>query len=194
MADARSVIFRALEAARPASVPRPRRGARPDLEADLLPPFRAGLEAAGGEFIDARPDGLAAALGQLPGFSAAEHVFSTWREVAGRGVATRATTPGELERLEFTLIRGTHGVAESGAVWHEPGSPLERAAVLLAEHLVIELAADAIVGLLHDVYARIDLAQVRFGWFLCGPSKTADIEQALVLGAHGAIRASVLIV
>ena len=38
---------------------------------------------------------------------------------------------------------------------------------------------------LHDAYQRIDLSTTRFGWFLCGHSKTADIEQALVLGAHG---------
>jgi L-lactate dehydrogenase complex protein LldG len=194
VADARSAIFGALAATRSASLPRPLRAARPTFDADPLPRFRAGLEAAGGEFIDARSEGLAATLARLPGFAAAEHVFSALPEVSHRGLASRASAGAELERLDFTLIRATVGVAESGAVWHEPGLPLERAAVLLAEHLVIALAADAIVELLHDAYARIALEHVRFGWFLCGPSKTADIEQALVLGAHGAIRASVLIV
>lgn len=194
MADARSVIFGALAATRPAPLPRPPRGVRPGFDGDLLPPFRAGLEAAGGELVDTRSSGLAAALAHLPGFAAAAHVFSALPEVSHRGVATRAATGAELERLDFALIRGAVGVAESGAVWHEPGLPLERAAALLAEHLVVVLPAETIVGQLHDAYARIGMQPVRFGWFLCGPSKTADIEQALVLGAHGAIRASVLIV
>ena len=47
---------------------------------------------------------------------------------------------------------------------------------------------------LHDAYARIDAAAHAFGWFLAGPSKTADIEQALVIGAHGPCAATVVLV
>jgi L-lactate dehydrogenase complex protein LldG len=81
---------------------------------------------------------------------------------------------------------GGPSVAESGAVWLTPADALARAALFLAEHLALVVSETEIVSDLHQAYARIDAGAAPFGCFVAGPSKTADIEQVLVIGAHGA--------
>ncbi len=61
----------------------------------------------------------------------------------------------------------------------------DRADVVRGEHLVIVIPATAIVATMHEAVRLIPVGS-SCGWFLSGPSKTADIEQSLVIGAQGA--------
>jgi L-lactate dehydrogenase complex protein LldG len=94
--------------------------------------------------------------------------------------------PHELEGIEFAILPGEFGVAENGAVWI-PGSELgpQRAIFVIAEHLALVVPAGQIVHTMHQAYERVRIERPGFGLFISGPSKTADIEQSLVIGAHG---------
>lgn len=159
-----------------------------DDSADLFARFTASLAAAGGStrsLADPNAPALAAALRAHPVAASARRLWSSLPEVAPRWDGPPPRTSHDLAGLDFALLRGELGVAESGAVWWAPRDPLERAAAFLAEHVALVVPRAALVADLHAAYARIDLAAQPFGCFVCGPSKTADIEQALVIGAHG---------
>jgi len=93
--------------------------------------------------------------------------------------------PQGLKDLDLVVVRGDFGVAENAAVWVTSERVPHRVAYFCAQHLVLVLAEKDIIHNMHQAYDRIDLDKLHFGAFLSGPSKTADIEQCLVIGAHG---------
>jgi L-lactate dehydrogenase complex protein LldG len=101
--------------------------------------------------------------------------------------------PHELKGLDLVILPGEFGVAENAAVW-VPGNMLgrHRAVFVIAQHLVLVIRADEIVNNMQEAYARVRLDG--YGLFISGPSKTADIEQALVIGAHGARSCTVFVI
>jgi len=93
---------------------------------------------------------------------------------------------GSLEPVFTAYIEATLGVAENGSVWLYEHQLKNRLLPFICQHLVICLHAHTIVPTMHEAYEKIDIAREGYGVFLAGPSKTADIEQSLVIGAHGA--------
>lgn len=91
-----------------------------------------------------------------------------------------------LEPVYKVYIKATIGVAENGAVWISESQMINRLLPFICQHLVILLQKGNIVSTMHNAYQQINAFEEGFGVFIAGPSKTADIEQSLVIGAHGA--------
>ncbi len=91
-----------------------------------------------------------------------------------------------LASVDIAYLQGSVAVAENGCVWLYESQMGNRLLPFICQHLVLVIREQDIVATMHDAYNIIDTAKEGFGVFLAGPSKTADIEQSLVIGAHGA--------
>lgn len=96
------------------------------------------------------------------------------------------SAPGHaFEDVDVAIIKAHFGVAENGAVWVTDELMDNRALPFICQHLVVIVEEKDLVPTMHEAYARIGSSKYDYGAFIAGPSKTADIEQSLVLGAHG---------
>jgi len=145
-------------------------------------------------FISDR-DRLNEELEQLPEFAAARKIVSLVPGVRRANVDLASVADAhDLNDVDFCVLPGELGVAENGAVWvRERGTP-HRASWFLAQHTALVLSASAIVHNMHEAYERLSIGGPGFALFISGPSKTADIEQALVIGAQGPRSCTVLLV
>jgi L-lactate dehydrogenase complex protein LldG len=164
---------------------------------DLPARFAQAVTEVGGTCL--RVPGLpeaAAAVRGIPVVQSARQVVSLVPEVVAATMKLDGVAdPHLLEGVDLAVVRGEFGVAENGAVWLTDAVLKERRAVLfVTQHLVLVVPAGELVHTMHDAYARLRLGAPGFGLFIAGPSKTADIEQALVIGAHGARSATIVLV
>ncbi|GAA6766857.1 LUD domain-containing protein [Flavobacterium sp. CGRL1] len=94
--------------------------------------------------------------------------------------------PHSLQDVELTVIKAHFGVAENSGLWVTDDILGQRVSPFIAQYLAIIVHKKDIVRTMQQAYERIGNQEYGFGTFIAGPSKTADIEQSLVLGAHGA--------
>ena len=99
----------------------------------------------------------------------------------------------DLNGTDVGIIEGDIAVAENGCVW-VPQTMKERVVCFISENLVILVHRNKIVNNMHEAYKKIHMTDYGYGCFRSGPSKTADIEQALVMGAQAARGVTVIII
>ena len=89
-------------------------------------------------------------------------------------------------------------IAETGTLVFVTGAEWPTGTFLLPETHIAIVRADQVVGAMEDAFTRIR-ADRASAWprainFVSGPSRTGDIEQTIVLGAHGPRRLHVVLV
>ena len=89
-------------------------------------------------------------------------------------------------------------IAETGTLVFVTGAETPTGTFLLPETHIAIVRADQIVPAMEDAFARIR-AERGSAWprainFVSGPSRTGDIEQTIVLGAHGPRRLHLVLV
>lgn len=129
--------------------------------------------------------------------TAIDKYYSDLKNVASDIVKTNVevnlnTTKEILEQVDLAVIQGEIGVAENGTIWVPESNMLNRALPFITQHLVLVLDKNNIVANMQQAYNKLE-GVGGYGVFIAGPSKTADIEQSLVIGAHGARSMMVLI-
>lgn len=89
-----------------------------------------------------------------------------------------------LKDIDLAIVKGNFAVAENGAIWMKDESNRHRSLYFIAQNIVIVINENEIVNNMHEAYEKLSFEKAGFGVFISGPSKTADIEQSLVIGAH----------
>jgi L-lactate dehydrogenase complex protein LldG len=154
---------------------------------DRVAQFSSVLTSIGGQcFRVADAAGAQAKLADISTYRDAKQVISLAAGIGQSNVdISKITDPHELETVDFAILPGLFGVAENGAIWVTDRDLPLRVLFFIVQHLALVLPAGEIVDNMHQAYERLRLGRTEFGTFIAGPSKTADIEQSLVIGAHG---------
>jgi L-lactate dehydrogenase complex protein LldG len=100
---------------------------------------------------------------------------------------------------EVSVTGGYAGIAETGTLMLASGADRPTTLNFLPETHIVVLPADRVVGALEQAWARLrgDVGagnMPRTVNFITGPSRSADIEQTLQMGAHGPRRLHIVIV
>lgn len=190
----RSAVLDALRAAGAPSAPAPDLAGLGSRFVDPGARFAESLAGVGGTLVKVTPRTLAAEAAALAERLGAARVVSAVEGVPGSVRLEELSDPHEMEGIGLAVLPGAFGVAENGAVWVPTDGLRHRGVFVVTEHLALVLPATEIVHDLHEAYRRLAFPAAGFGTFIAGPSKTADIEQALVIGAHGARSCTVFLV
>src|SRR5919202_2656573 len=161
---------------------------------DLFERFQDALAFVGGHLIEvSASDSVAEHLRER--FPGAQRIASAIPLPDINVISVDTTTDKlVLEQIDVAVLKGEFAVAENAAVWIPETNMLHRALPFIAQHLVLVVNRQTFVPNMHVAYQQIDRNQLSYGVFIAGPSKTADIEQSLVIGAHGARSLTIVLI
>jgi L-lactate dehydrogenase complex protein LldG len=163
---------------------------------DPVAQFAHVLAVVGGNCVRAAAiDDVRHELDRLPVYSTGKKVYSLVPGIESRNLDPHAIIdPHQLDDVDFAVLPGDFAVAENAAVWVTDEGVPHRVIYFIAQHVALVVPAGEIVHNMHEAYERLRFERPGFGCFISGPSKTADIEQSLVIGAHGARSLTVFLV
>jgi L-lactate dehydrogenase complex protein LldG len=167
---------------------------------DPLAQLAAAMTTVGGACVRVADLAAAeAAIAGLPQLAAAKKIVSLAPGLgAGLGAPlidlAAIDDPHALADLDLAILPGALAVAENAAVWIDGRILIHRAVFVITDHLVLVVHARDVVHHMHQAYERIADRPRGYGLFISGPSKTADIEQVLVVGAQGARTCTLIVI
>jgi L-lactate dehydrogenase complex protein LldG len=186
--SAKESILNRIKGAGLASVQLPELDIKKTDEENLLPMFIESLKTAGAE-VFLLPEGADTLVYMIENYPDAIRFDSVenWQKYGP------ACSLSVLNLIKSVLITGILGVAENGAIWVNNTCFPHRIIPFITQHLILKVNVMDLVPTMHEAYQHISFDNVSYGFFIAGPSKTADIEQSLVIGAHGPKALTVII-
>lgn len=177
------------------------RGTLPRVEGDLAARFRNRAEAMQSSTDEVSAEGEApAAVARYLKTAKLPLSGCVWPELAHLDwkAAGLALEPRAANGSDAIGVTGAFAaIAETGTLVLASGPDTPASASLLPETHVAVVRAERIVAHMEDAFA---LARETFGQlprainFVSGPSRTADIDQTIVLGAHGPSRVHIILI
>ena len=185
-------------------------------EADLLARSRGPQPAMAGDLAGrfrAKAESLSSTVEAVADLAAVPATVARWLAAAGLGCEAVATP--DVGRLDWAAaglaVAGRRAVdadrvgitgcfcaiAETGTLMLLSGEPTPASVSLLPETHIALVPAARIVATMEDAFAllRAECPQMpRAVNFVSGPSRTGDIEQTIVLGAHGPCRVHLILI
>ncbi|PJJ10718.1 L-lactate dehydrogenase complex protein LldG [Flavobacterium sp. 1] len=155
-------------------------------ELDVLEQYKSVLKSIGGDFVEVSNYAEITDFVKEK-FDTSKRILTTLPELSEvANLDWTSDDPHSLQDAELILVKAHFGVAENSALWITDEVMGQRVSTFIPQYLAIVVNKKDIVAKMHQAYDRIGNQEYGFGTFIAGPSKTADIEQSLVLGAHGA--------
>ncbi len=172
--------------------------AGPGSRTDMIALFRYRFEANGGNFLEGpSPEAILPALGEALRLSGVACLFFPEDDAEARQAAEALVPFGPFTLVSAAEARqpsppqtaglqtADYAVAETGSIVQTSLGGKTLLPGLLADVHVALVPRAAFVDRIDDCLAALAETPPRNISFLSGPSRTADIEQTLTIGAHG---------